>query len=116
MFLNDVRYMRVFNKEVSEKFVRCNLSEGEKQQDGTYKNYSWRTTFVGGCLDKAKALNDKDVITITKGKVTNEYVKEQGKAYVNVVVFDFDKQESNTSGNDGFYPINESMDDDDLPF
>jgi len=123
MFLNNVRYMRVFNKENKEKYVQCNLSEGEKRQDGTWDNYSYNTRFVGKCLEQAKMLNDKDVITIVKGKITTKYSKEHGKEFTNVVVFEFEKQDSNTSGNDGFYPIetNEYSEDtgqysDDLPF
>lgn len=112
MFVKDVRYLRVFNKEKFDKRVVCNLSEGEKQQDGTYKNYNWRTTFVGKAFDKALTLNDKDVITVISGKVTNEYVKEKEKTYCNLVVFDFELQDG-ASNNDGDFNTTE---DDDFPF
>lgn len=80
----------VFDAEDKGKYVQANLSEGRKNQDGTWTNMSWRTRFVGKCKDRASGLQDKDKITITNGIVTNEYNKEQKRVYVNVVVFEFE--------------------------
>lgn len=81
----------VFQVEVKEKQVQCNLSTGKKNQDDTYTNMTWRARFVGNAFEKAKELQDKDRIEIINGAVENTYDKENEKLYVNVVIFDFNK-------------------------
>ena len=104
-------YATVFKPEVHETFVGCNLSTGRKVKDKEnpdnvkYINSSWRATFVGSCLDKAKEFSDKDRIKIISGTISHEKSQkpnQDGKYmyYYNVTVFDFDyvdKKQGETS-------------------
>lgn len=79
----------VFQVEVKEKVVQCNLSTSKKLPDGTYKNSNWRAAFVGDAKAKAEGLKDKDRIEILEASVETTYVKETDKTYVNLTIFDF---------------------------
>lgn len=58
-------YATIFEPEVHDKFVACNLSTGRKLKEvddygrPKYANSSWRATFVGNALAGAKALKEK---------------------------------------------------------
>lgn len=83
---------KCFNIQKNSNYVDCNLSTTETtNNNGTieYKNSSWPTRFVGNALNKALELSDKDSIAIVKGKLENIFVKEKGKSYLRLVVFDF---------------------------
>ena len=84
------KYLQVKKVEPKEKYVDVTLSEGEKQQDGTYKNYFWNNVkFVGHCKDSALTLNKGDKIEILSGK-TVPYKSEKGNYFLNTVVFEFE--------------------------
>lgn len=70
-------------------YVKATLSTSEKKQDGTYEYSNWFASFVGNCKEQAKSLQEKDTITIVKGKLTNVYNKETKKSYTNMTVFEF---------------------------
>lgn len=99
-------YATVFQVKPQEKFVRANLStyRKSKKRDNSDEseifNSYWNGTFLGGALDKAKALKDKDRIKINRGYVSHEKagVGSDGKGvyYTNVIIIDFDKQEGGT--------------------
>lgn len=81
-----------FNIQKEEKYVDCNFSTTETVNNNgnvEYKNSSWPTRFVGDALAKAIELSDRDRIAITKFKMENVFVKEKGKAYLRIIVFDF---------------------------
>lgn len=80
---------KVFNLKKEEKYVDINLSTSEKTADGEYRNSSWPTRFVGGALAKAKELNEGDNIAIIKAKLENVYIKDKGRSYLNLIVYDF---------------------------
>lgn len=89
IWLNDLKFVKVYKVEDKGNFVKAQLSTSEKKQDGTYENSSWFASFVGGAKEQAKHLQDKDTITITKGNITNVYNKEAGKSYLNMTIFEF---------------------------
>ena len=103
-------YAKVWKVEKKENYVALNISTSDKQQDGTYKNSSWNCRLVGQAKDFI--VNEGDRITITSAKIENIYNKEQGKSWLNIIVFEFENE--NVNNNDGFKPIDDS--DDDLPF
>lgn len=116
-------YATVFKPEVHETFVGCNLSTGRKVRDKDnpdnvkYINSSWRATFVGSSLDKAKLLSEKDRIKIISGTISHEKSQKpnsEGKYmyYYNVTVFDF---ESVGQGNKNSSDQTEQQSED-LPF
>jgi len=109
------KYLRVFDVEVKAKYVEITLSEGEKQKDGTWKNYFWNgVRFVGSSVDDAKTLEKGDVIEIISGKIT-PFKSEKGNYFLNTVVFEFDlMQRADNKPKDDF--IQEDEDDDDVPY
>lgn len=115
-------YATVFSVENHDKFVSCDLSTGRKvkDEDGTdkYINSYWRATFVGSCLDLAKALSDKDRIKINSASISHEKSNKQDPAtgkfryFYNVTIFEFEPVLSKkTESSD-----EEISDSEDLPF
>ena len=99
LFVNDIQENRtsykyrgsVFQVQKEEKYVDANFSTSERVTENgqvTYKNSCWPTRFVGNALVKAKELSDKDMIAITQFKLENIFVKEKGKSYLRLVVFE----------------------------
>ena len=71
--------------------IIANISTYEgKDQDDNPRYSSWSTNFVGECFELAQKLKNRDKIIIRRGKVENQYNKEQDKLYVNVTVFEFE--------------------------
>ena len=102
------KYLRVFDVNVKDKYVEVTLSEGEKQQDGSWKNYYWNNVrFVGQAKDSAVELNKGDTIEIKSGKAT-PFKSEKGNYFINAVVFDFDIMNR--------AEVQTVEDDDDLPY
>ena len=113
LWLNDIKGT-VFKVEVGEKLVKGTLSTSEKKQDGTYENSSWFVAFVGNCKEKAAKLQEKDRITVTKGKLTNVYNKEQKKSYLNFTIFAFECERLNGDSLDDFRMVDDI--ESDIPF
>ena len=111
LWLNDIKGT-MFKVEVGDKVVKATLSTSEKKQDGTYENSSWFVAFVGNCKEKAARLQEKDRITVTKGKLTNVYNKEQKKSYLNFTIFAFECERLNGDNLDDF----RTVEDDEIPF
>jgi hypothetical protein len=114
IFVNDVKYVKVFKVEDKGNYIKAQVNTSEKKQDGTYENSSWFVTFVGNCKDEAKRIAEGDKITIKKAKLTNVYNKEHKKSYLNFTVFAFEF-ESQKAQND-FSDFAELDDGSDLPF
>ena len=110
--------------KIEEKYAKVRLGTSEKKQDGTYENSNWFATFLGKAKDKVETLEPKDRITIITGKITNVGKKQDdGKwiNYLNVVVFDFEKQgeegaSTPSKGLDTPPQVDEDEDDNGLPF
>ena len=90
IWLPELKYVRVYNIEIKEKYVQARLQTSEKKQTGEYENSDWYARFVGGSLGLAQQLTDKSTITINQGKLTNPYNRDTKKAYLNMTVFDFE--------------------------
>ena len=90
----EARVFGIKEAENRKNTIWANISTYEgKTQDDKSKYSSWNTNFVGGAYEKAKMLQEKDVIILTKAKIENTYDKEKEKLYVNLTVFDFDMKE-----------------------
>lgn len=90
----EARVFSIKEAENRKNTIWANVSTYEgKTQDEKYKYSSWNTSFVGGAYEKAKELQEKDAIILTKAKIENTYDKEKDKLYVNLTVFDFEKKE-----------------------
>lgn len=123
-------YGTVFEPKVEEKVVRARYSTSEKNQNGDYINSSWNIVFLGGALEKAKQLKDRQRIHINKAKLTNRSYKDKegnSKWWMQITVFDFDILEHGTKSNNNNTTdktVNKSkqvdkpqeIDEDDLPF
>lgn len=117
IWLNDLKFVKVYKVEDKGNFVKAQLSTSEKKQDGTYENSSWFASFVGGAKEQAKHLQDKDTITITKGKLTNVYNKEKKVSYCNMTVFEFTSSEKkDASGINDDFSFGSADDKDDVPW
>lgn len=90
----EVRVFEVKESGRRKNTMLANLSSYEgKDKDDKAIYSSWRASFVSEAYNKAKELNDKDIIILTKAKVENQYNKDTEKNYTTVVVFDFDLKE-----------------------
>jgi len=90
MILFNKAFMKVWKVEKKEKYTALNCSTSDKQQDGSYKNSNWNVRLVGKANDVE--VGEGDRIEVVSGKVENIYNKEQGKSWLNVIVFDVVKQ------------------------
>lgn len=117
MILINKAYAKVWKVERKENYIALNISTGDKQQDGTYKNSSWNARLVGKAKDIQ--VNEGDRIEIKSAKIENIYDKETNKNWLNIIIFDFINQNAcpglDDVDGDGFVPINDS-DSSELPF
>ena len=95
MILFNKAYLKVWKVERKDKYTAITASSGDKQQDGTYKNSSWNCRLIGKAHDLF--VGEGDRIEVLSGKVENIYNKEQGKSWLNVIVFDAVKQGTSTN-------------------
>jgi len=106
MFINDAKYIKVWEVEQKENYVKGNLGESEKNTDGTYNNWFWTAKFVGKSKETAIELQKGDTIEIKGGKVRK--FKYNDKWYDELIIFEYEiMNRANQST---------SQDDDDLPF
>ena len=104
--------------KIEDKYSTVRIGTSKKNQDGTYTNSNWFATFIGKAHDKIKTLEPKDRITIITGNVQNVSKKQPDstyKTYLNVAVFDFEKQSEKTTGEMDTPPQVETADDS-VPF
>ena len=118
MILINKAYAKVWKVDVKENYTALSISTGDKQTDGSYKNSSWNARLVGKTKDIP--VSEGNRIEIKSAKIENIYNKETKKTWLNIIIFDFENQDSfNCPGlddvdGDGFKPISDS--DDELPF
>lgn len=92
IFINDVRYVKVWDVNQYEKFIKLQASTSDKKQDGSYENSGWYINLVGKAFEQGRHLKKGDTITINKGKITNVYNKDKKQSYLNVTAFDIEVQ------------------------
>lgn len=95
MNISETQKVKVFKVNEHEKRkntmqVHISSYEGKDKKDEAVYS-SWFANFVGTAYTKAKEeLKEGDYIQLTNGKIENIYNKEKGKAFLEVIVFDFD--------------------------
>ncbi len=122
IFINDVRYVKVWEVTKHERYIKLQVSTSDKKQDGTYENSGWYVNLVGQAFTQGQGLTKGDTITINKGKISNVYNKEKQTSYLNLVAFDIEVTNSNQQSVDnsqqnefnGFQAVDE--DEDIIPF
>lgn len=90
MILINKAFAKVWKVDVKEKYTSLQITTGDKQQDGSYKNSNWNCRLVGKAKDIM--VNEGDRIEITSAKIENIYNKETKKTWLNVIIFDFKLQ------------------------
>ena len=87
-----VKVFKVNEHEKRKNTMQVHISSYEgKDKNGEAVYSSWFANFVGTAYTKAKEeLKEGDYIQLTNGKIENIYNKEKGKAFLEVIVFDFD--------------------------
>ena len=87
MNISETQKVKVFKVNEHEKrknTMQVHISSYEgKDKNGEAIYSSWFANFVGTAYTKAKD-------ELTNGKIENIYNKEKGKAFLEVIVFDFD--------------------------
>jgi hypothetical protein len=81
-------YGKVWNVDKKEKYTDITISTGDKQQDGTWKNSSWRCRLVGQAKDVE--VNQGDKVIITSAKIENIWDKDNKKEWLKLIVFDIE--------------------------
>ncbi len=105
------KYLKAWKVTDKGNFKLVDLGDSDKQQDGTYKNFTWfNCMFVSGA--GMLSINEKDTIEVKSAKITME--KFNDKWSPKIVVFDaaiVDKQEPSGT------PIqSQRFDGSDIPF
>jgi len=90
------KYVKVWEVENQNGFVKGKVSTGSKKKDGSYENSNWLATFFGEAKEKALNLQKGDTIEILKGGIKSLYNKENKKTYTNLIIFDFCIQDEMT--------------------
>jgi len=124
IFVNDTRYVKVWEVTHYEKHTKLQVSTGEKKQDGNYENSGWYLTLVGQAFEQGRHLKKGDTITVNKGKLTNIYNKDKKQSYLNFVAFDIEapsyqqNQQSyqHTNSQDDFCGFQAIDSSDEIPF
>lgn len=81
-------YAKIFDLEKQQSFIRCNLSTSKKNRKGEYEYMHWRGRIVGQMVDKAQDIRSGDTILLERAIAETYYVKEKGKAFTSIVIFD----------------------------
>lgn len=84
-------YAKIYDLDVQENFVRCNLSTGKRNRKGDYEYMHWRGRIVGDALTKAATLQQGDSIRLEKAIAETYYAKDKNKAFTTIVIFDLTK-------------------------
>ena len=125
-------FAKIWKLENKGNYHVAEMSVSKKNDGGGY-DVTWQNKFVrlvGTAHTQADKLDTGKSVKIGACDVTNKYDKEKNTTYTNYVIFAFedDNNKDNNSKNvkatknsesvktDGFYPIDETIEDDDLPF
>jgi len=125
-------FAKIWKLENKGNYHVAEMSTSKKNKNTDQYETDWSNKFVrlvGTAHNQADKLDITHNVKIGACEVTNKYDKDKNTTYTNYVVFGFeenDKKENGTKNTtpkpdpsaktDGYYPINESVEDDDLPF
>ncbi len=109
------KYLKVWKVKENNGYRKLDLGDSKKQQDGTYKNWTWFDCLLVGNA-KNLQVNEQDTIEIKSGIISQrEY---NGKWYNDIVIF-----EAEVTGNtqhqkpiDVSFNNNSSSFEDEIPF
>ncbi len=91
-------YLKIWKVEDKGKSVTATTTSSKKDKiTNAWVNSNWNVRFVGKCLEDAKRLAEGDKIVINNGVVENVWDKEKNRAWLNVLVFEFNWQEQNNN-------------------
>lgn len=115
------------SKKMKDKSGKEIVENGKTKYETDWSNKFVR--LVGTSHSQAESMDTSKNVKIGACEVTNKWDKEKGIMYTNYVIFAFEDSENNgntgnskpvqakpTAPTGGFYPVNESIADDDLPF
>lgn len=104
------KFLRVWKRQESNGYIRLDLGDSQKKQDGTYENWTWYGCLLVGNA-KGFQCNEGDLIAINSGIVKME--KYNDKWSPKVIIFEAELMRSGgqhgaAKPNGGFH--------DDIPF
>lgn len=119
-------YAHIWKLEDKGNYHVAQMSTSKKNNETGEYEKDWNDNFVrlvGTAHNQAKTLDTSKNVKIGRCGVSNNYSKEKNTTYTNYVVFNFEDNDSNTSGNtqksqtskDDFMNV-PAIDDDELPF
>ena len=119
-------YAHIWKLEDKGNYHVAQMSTSKKNNDTGEYEKDWNDSFVrlvGTAHNQAKTLDTSKNVKIGRCGVSNNYSKEKNTTYTSYVIFNFEDNDSNTSGNaqksqtskDDFIDIS-AFDDDELPF
>lgn len=125
-------FAKIWKVENKGNYHVAEMSVSKKNDAGGY-DVTWQNKFVrlvGTAHTQADKLDISKSVKIGACDVTNKYDKDKNTTYTNYVIFAFEDEndknnnaknskpvkKSETEKTDGFYPIDETIEDDDLPF
>ncbi len=88
MQIKDSRFHKVWKVTEQDGRKQINLGDSKKQQDGTYKNWTW---FFCNLVGNAKGIQveEGDTITINSAKI-EMYQANSGEWKNSITIFDFE--------------------------
>lgn len=119
-------YAHIWKLEDKGNYHVAQMSTSKKNNETGEYEKDWNDNFVrlvGTAHNQAKTLDMSKNVKIGRCGVSNNYSKEKNTTYTNYVIFNFEDNDSNTSGNtqksqtskDDFMNV-PAIDDDELPF
>lgn len=119
-------YAHIWKLEDKGNYHVAQMSTSKKSNETGEYEKDWNDNFVrlvGTAHNQAKTLDTSKNVKIGRCGVSNNYSKEKNTTYTNYVIFNFEDNDSNTSGNtqksqiskDDFMNV-PAIDDDELPF
>ena len=134
MGFREKSYAKIWEIENKGNYHVASMSVSKKNKETGKYDVEWQNKFVrlvGTAHAQAESLKTGDSVKIGACDVSNKYDNEKKITYTNYVIFGFEKNDNNggdkapttppakatpTAPAGGFYPVNESIADDDLPF
>lgn len=119
-------YAHIWKLEDKGNYHVAQMSTSKNNNETGEYEKDWNDNFVrlvGTAHNQAKTLDTSKNVKIGRCGVSNNYSKEKNTTYTNYVIFNFEDNDSNTSGNtqksqtskDDFMNV-PAIDDDELPF
>jgi len=112
------KYLKVWKIKENNGYRKLDLGDSKKQQDGTYKNWTWFDCLLVGDA-KNLQVHENDTIEIESGVISQrEY---NGKWYNDIVIFKATAQNQQTNSQQDYSPKTDPVHkttefEDDIPF